>query len=81
MSAATDVLAVLASAVAVLCGIAALTRSIWKAAQEVHDNKTATQANTRALDNLKDLMETRIGQLESRVDRVESYLRTGSQRR
>lgn len=74
MSAAATVFAILASAVIVLGGLAALTRAIWKAAQDLRDNKTATQANTAAVADLSAKMDGRITSLETRMSDVEKRL-------
>lgn len=68
------VLTMLASAVIVLGGLAALTRAIWKAAQDVRDNKRATQANTVAITELSVKMDGRITSLETRVSTVEGAI-------
>ena len=66
------VLAILASAVIVLGGLTALTRSIWRAAQDLRDNKLATTRNTLALDNLATQMDGRLTAIESRLRRLEA---------
>jgi len=71
MSAAGAVLAILASAVIVLTGIIALTRAVWRVAQDLRDNKNATQANTKAVDNLAAQMDGRITLIEKRLSDLE----------
>jgi hypothetical protein len=71
VSSAAGVLAVLASAVIVLTGIVALTRAIWRVAQDLRDNKAATQANTKAVDNLAAQMDGRITSIEKRLSDLE----------
>lgn len=75
MNSIASLFTVLASAFVVAAGLTALTRAIWKAAQDVRDNKQATQANTRALAELKTLMDGRIGELERWRRTVEGRLR------
>jgi 4-hydroxybenzoate polyprenyltransferase len=72
MDGAGAVLAILASAVVVLTGLITLARAIWKAAQDVRDNKAATVANTRALSEMKTMMDGRIAALDERVYRLEA---------
>jgi hypothetical protein len=73
--------ALLAAALPVVsAGLLMVARAVWKAAQDMRDNKTATQANTRALDSLKALMETRISVVEERVWHIERYLSRGQGR-
>jgi len=67
MTGAGAVLAILASAVIVLTGLAALTRQIWKVAQDIRDNRTATQANTGALKELR-------AQIDGRITAIESWI-------
>lgn len=71
MSSASAVVAILASAVIVLGGLSALTRAIWKAAQDLRDNKLATQSNTTALGNLAAQMDGRLTAIESRLSHLE----------
>lgn len=49
MGTAEGVLVILGSAVGVLAAVAALARTIWRFAQDLRDNKTATQENTRQI--------------------------------
>jgi carbon starvation protein CstA len=65
------VLAILASAMIVLTGLTALTRSIWRAAQDLRDNKQATTRNTSALDNLGQQMSGRLAAIEGRLSHLE----------
>ena len=65
MSGSALVLTMLASAVIVLGGLVALTRAIWKAAQDIRDNKRATVSNTAALADLSQKMDGRITSLEA----------------
>jgi hypothetical protein len=64
-------LTILASAIIVLTGLAALTRSVWKVAQDIRDNKRATQENTHALGDLSTRMDGRITLLEQRMNHLE----------
>jgi hypothetical protein len=66
------VLAALASAVIVLGGLLAMARSVWKAAQDLRDNKQATDRNTRALDSLGTQMDSRLTAIETRLSALES---------
>jgi hypothetical protein len=59
------VLAICASAVLVLTGLAAVTRALWKIAQDIRDNKKATEDNTEALAVLSTKMDGRITSLEA----------------
>jgi len=61
------VTAILASAVIVLGGLVALVRSIWKIAQNLKDNTSAT---TELTANLKDLRTSIDGQLDALAGRV-----------
>ena len=65
------VVAVLASAVIVLTGAVALTRAVWRVAQDLRDNRAATLANTRAIDNLAGRMDGRLGTVEERLSALE----------
>jgi hypothetical protein len=69
---ATAVFAILASAVVVVGGLVAMVRAIWGAAQSIRDNRTATLANTKALDDLTHVVDGRIGNLERRVGELEA---------
>lgn len=71
MSEAALVFTVLSSAVIVLGGLAALTRAIWRAAQDLRDNKQATTRNTEALDKLAAQMDGRLTAIEARLSRLE----------
>jgi hypothetical protein len=61
------IFALLASAVIVLGGLIALARSVWNAAQDIRDNKTATQANTSALKELR-------AQIDGRLTAIETWI-------
>jgi putative Mn2+ efflux pump MntP len=67
----STVIAILAGAVIVLSGLAALTRAIWRSAQDLRDNKNATLANTTAIVELSTKMDGRITSLEARMLEVE----------
>ena len=75
MSGTALVLTMLASAVIVLGGLVALTRSIWKVAQDIRDNKRATVSNTAAITDLSQKMDGRITSLEAWRLTVEADLR------
>ena len=65
-------MAIMASAVVVLGGLGAVARIIWHAAQDVRDNKSATVANTKALDEVSRQMTYRFDRIEARVSRLEN---------
>ena len=67
----STVIAILAGAVIVLSGLGALTRAIWRSAQDLRDNKNATLANTTAIVELSTKMDGRITSLEARMLEVE----------
>lgn len=69
------VLAILASAVVVLTGLVAVSRGLWKVAQDIRDNKRATEANTTALGELSTKMDGRITALEAWRLRAEARRR------
>jgi hypothetical protein len=71
MSSTGAVLAILAAAVIVLTGLAALARAIWKAAQDVRDNRLATVRNTEALKALGDQLGLRMTAIEARLSHLE----------
>lgn len=71
MNEAATVIAILASAVIVLGGLAALVRAIWHVAQDLRDNKRATEENTGALHNLATQMDGRLSSIEQRLGRLE----------
>jgi hypothetical protein len=75
ISAASVIFAIMASAVVVLSGLVALTRSIWRAAQDLRDNKTATQENTVAIGELNNKTDGRISSLETRMTDIERGIR------
>lgn len=68
---AGTVVAVLASAVIVLGGLAALVRAIWKVAQTLRDNTQATRHLTGKLDDLTTSIDGRFDSLAERVARLE----------
>lgn len=68
------VFAVLASAVIVLGGLAALVRAIWKTASILRDNTLATQALTKRMDELTTSVDGRFDHLVHRVDTLETRL-------
>ena len=67
----STVFTILASAIIVCGGMVALTRAIWRAAQDLRDNKRATQANTAAIGDLNNRMDGRIAMLEARMNEME----------
>jgi len=69
------VVAILSSAVVVLGGLVAVTRALWKVAQDIRDNKLATEENTVALADLTTKMDGRITALEAWRLRQESRRR------
>jgi predicted PurR-regulated permease PerM len=69
---AATIFAILASAVIVLGGLAALVRAIWKTATTLRDNTTATQALTSRLDGLAQSVDGRIDRLAERLDKLEA---------
>lgn len=72
VTSAATIFAIMASAVVVLGGLVALTRAIWKAAQDIRDNRIATNKNTEAILNLSTQMDGRITSLEQRMTEVEA---------
>jgi predicted PurR-regulated permease PerM len=68
---AATIFAILASAVIVLGGLAALVRAIWKTATTLRDNTTATQKLTERLDGLAQSVDGRIDRLAERVTDLE----------
>ena len=68
---AATIFAILASAVIVLGGLAALVRAIWKTATTLRDNTSATQALTSRLDGLAQSVDGRIDRLAERLDKLE----------
>jgi len=69
--AAATIFAILASAVIVLGGLAALVRAIWKTATTLRDNTTATKALTDRLDGLAQHVDGRIDSLADRIGKLE----------
>lgn len=68
---AATIFAILASAVIVLGGLAALVRAIWKTATTLRDNTTATKALTDRLDGLAQSVDGRIDSLAERLGKLE----------
>ena len=78
--AAATIFAILASAVIVLGGLAALVRAIWKTATTLRDNTTATTKLTDQMDKLADsvngpgglnYLAERIDHLSERIEKLE----------
>jgi hypothetical protein len=67
--------AILASAVIVLGGLAALVRAIWRVAQTLRDNTTATRTLTGKMAELTTSIDGRLDALETRVARLEGRRR------
>ncbi len=79
---ASAVFALLASAVIVLGGLAALIRAIWKTATLLRDNTTATRALTSRMDHLDRLVAgtssasaAQYDKLTQRVEALERKIR------
>lgn len=68
----------LAAAVVVAGGLAAVARAAFNLASDLRDNKVATLANTRELGELRTLMQTRIASIEERVWRIEGSVYRGA---
>lgn len=68
---AATIFAILASAVIVLGGLAALVRAIWKTATTLRDNTTATQKLTERMEGLAKSVDGRIDSLAERVGKLE----------
>lgn len=68
--AAATIFAILASAVIVLGGLAALVRAIWKTATTLRDNTTATQKLTERMDGFAQSVDGRIDHLAERIDQL-----------
>jgi uncharacterized protein YlxW (UPF0749 family) len=68
---AATIFAILASAVIVLGGLAALVRAIWKAATIMRDNTLATQQLTERLQEYTKTMDARFDKLSDRVAALE----------
>lgn len=75
MTAVGTAIAILASAVIVLGGLAALVRAIWRIAQNLRDNTKATQDLTGKLSDLTTSIDGRFDQLAERVARLEGRRR------
>ena len=71
VSSAGAVFAILASAVIVLGGLAALVRSIWHIAQTLRDNTRATRQLSAGLQKLTSSIDGRFDALVARVTRLE----------
>jgi hypothetical protein len=78
MSSTALVATILASAVVVFGGLWRLTRAIWRLAQDMRDNKTATVHNTKALADFSITMDSRISNLESWRRHLESKSNPGA---
>lgn len=70
VAAGTDV-TILASAVIVLGGLAALTRSLLRFRDSVRDNSRALGANTDRMDQLSARLDRDYAKLAARVERLE----------
>lgn len=68
---AATIFAILASAVIVLGGLAALVRAIWKTATTLRDNTQATRELTEKLEEYTKSTDGRFEKLADRVDRLE----------
>lgn len=65
------VVTILASAVIVLGGLAALVRAIWKVANSMRDNTLAVQRLTERMDELASSVDGRFDKLLHRVETLE----------
>lgn len=77
-SQASTIFAILASAVIVLGGLAALVRAIWKTANILRDNTTATRDLTGRMDELTTSVDGRFDRLLHRVEKLERNTGTGA---
>lgn len=68
---AATIFAILASAVIVLGGLAALVRAIWKTANILRDNTVATRGLTDRMDRLSVSVDGRFDGLVHRVEMLE----------
>jgi hypothetical protein len=68
-------ISILAGAVIVLGGLAALVRAIWGIAQTLRDNTKATKSLTDKLQELTVSIDGRFDQLADRVTRLEGRRR------
>ena len=75
VSTASTVFAILASAVVVFGGLAALVRAIWKTATTLRDNTLATRQLTERLEEYTKASDGRFDHLADRVGAVERELR------
>lgn len=71
MTGASAVFAILASAVIVLGGLVGVVRAIWKIAQTLRDNTTATRNLSESFKTLSESMNGRFDHLVERVTRLE----------
>jgi hypothetical protein len=69
--AAATIFAILASAVIVLGGLAALVRAIWKTATTLRDNTQATTKLTERLEEYTKAVDGRFDKLSERVRALE----------
>ncbi len=69
---AATIFAILASAVIVLGGLAALVRAIWETATTLRDNTSATKVLTQKLEGLAQSVDGRIDRLAERLDKLEA---------
>jgi predicted PurR-regulated permease PerM len=74
-SQASTIFAILASAVIVCGGLAALVRAIWKTANLLRDNTRATQTLTERLEEFTKSVDGRFEKLDARVTVLESSAR------
>ena len=72
---AATIFAILASAVIVLGGLAALVRAIWKTATTLRDNTQATRELTEKLEEYTKATDGRFEKLSDRVTRLEKVAR------
>lgn len=77
MSEAGTILAILASAVIVLGGMAALTRGLMRIRDTIRDNTTATRSLTGRMDSFGAMVDGRLSKLEKMMLRVWGHLFPG----
>jgi len=65
------IIAILASAVIVLGGLAALMRSVWRVASVLHDNTAAIERLTKRFDDSAGAIDERLHKLADRVYQLE----------